>query len=280
MSAAGRMSQHAGLTARGGLATPVPRPRVATWLTARERAQVDAAAGGPLDFDHRSSLAGVREALERGADAALVSAALVSPGDGAGLAGLVRGFPAVPVAGLVTAGVGDAQALAAAHLFGAAGVGALCDARSAAGWTALRGTFTPRHLADAFLRACVAGVLADLRAGAAGEPPGGLVRFFTLAFAPDVASAKQLAARLGVHPCTLTRRFMRAGLPSPKRYVAFAQLVRAARLGETPALSISAVAHRLGASSPQSFHRTVRTLTGLPARTFRERFTGATMLGV
>jgi len=73
-------------------------------------------------------------------------------------------------------------------------------------------------------------------------------------------------------------RFYRAGLPSPKRYLALARLVWAARLGETPGLSISAIAHRLDASSPQSFHRAVRTLTGRSASEFRRTTTGAAML--
>jgi hypothetical protein len=39
-------------------------------------------------------------------------------------------------------------------------------------------------------------------------------------------------------------------------------------------MSISAIAARLNASSPQSFHRTVRTLMGMSAATFRREFDG------
>jgi AraC-like DNA-binding protein len=114
--------------------------------------------------------------------------------------------------------------------------------------------------------------------GNGADVSDGLVRFFAAAFAPNVTRAQQVAARLGVPPSTLASRFYRAALPSPKQYVAWARLVWAARLGESPALSVSLIAHRLDASSPQSFSRTVRTLTGLTAAEFRRRHTGAGML--
>lgn len=266
--------------ARVGAAEPPPQPRVSTWLAPRERAQVDAAAGAHLSLEHRDSLAGIGRDLSRGwADAGLVSAAIVNAADGPALAGFVRGFPGVAFAAVVTDATSAGQALAAAHMFGQAGVRVLIDCRGAGGWAALRGTFAPRHLADAFLRACVGAVLADLRDGEAGrDVADGLARFFATVFAPDVTRAQQIAARLGVCPSTLVSRFYRAGLPSPKRYVGWARLVWAARLGESPALSLSTIAHRLDASSPQSFQRTVRTLTGLPASEFRRRFNGAAML--
>jgi AraC-like DNA-binding protein len=87
-----------------------------------------------------------------------------------------------------------------------------------------------------------------------------------------------LAGRLGVLPATLISRFFRASLPSPKEYVANARLVWAAYLGESSAMSISAIANRLNASSSQSFQRTVRMLMGMSASQFRTTFTGAQML--
>ena len=73
-------------------------------------------------------------------------------------------------------------------------------------------------------------------------------------------------------------RFFRARLPAPKRYLAFARLVRAARLFENPGLSVAAVANALDYSSPQSFGRHVRTLLRLTAVQFRERYDGEGML--
>lgn len=270
-------------TARRSAMAGVPRPRVVAWLTPRECARVEAATDGVLTLATRETLPAVRSDLTAGrADAVLVSAARVQPADVPTLAGVVRAFPGTPVAGLV-AEADDPQAITGALLLGRAGVGTVLDCRTPGGWTALRGTFTPRHLPDAFLRACVASVLADVRGREDGTTDDagytdGLVRFFVLAFAPDVTSARQVAAGLGVLPSTLMSRFFRAGLPSPKRYVALARLAWAAHLGEQPGLSISAIAHRLDASSPQSFHRMVRTLTGRTATEFRRTTTGAAML--
>jgi AraC-like DNA-binding protein len=73
-------------------------------------------------------------------------------------------------------------------------------------------------------------------------------------------------------------RFLRAGLPSPKRYLAFARLVRAARLLEAPGRSLAATALALDYSSAQSFNRHVQGLLGLPACEFRRRYDGRAML--
>ena len=84
--------------------------------------------------------------------------------------------------------------------------------------------------------------------------------------------AAPTAARLRLPASTLMSRFFRAGLPSPKRYLAGLRLVHAAALLETPGLSISDVAYRLEYSSPQSFGRHVRAGLGLTAREFRHRY--------
>lgn len=273
---------------------PLPRPSAATWLAPRERQQVGAAGGDALTLTHCDSLAAVAQECTTGrADAVLVSVARLTPADLPVLARLVRGFPGMPVVGLICAAT-EAEAVAGSLLVGRAGVSTVVDCRSRDGWMALRATFAPRRLPDSFLRACVACILSDLRTGdasaetsdkAAGQGseeqpcPDGLVRFFVGAFSPDVSGAKVLATRLNVLPSTLMSRFYRAGLPSPKRYVALARLVWAARLGEAPGLSLSNIANQLDASSPQSFHRTVRTLTGRSASEFRRTATGASMFG-
>jgi AraC-like DNA-binding protein len=73
-------------------------------------------------------------------------------------------------------------------------------------------------------------------------------------------------------------RFFRARLPAPKRYLAEARLVRAARLFENPGFSIANVSNHLDYSSPQSFGRHVRTLLNLTAGEFRRRYDGEGML--
>ena len=73
-------------------------------------------------------------------------------------------------------------------------------------------------------------------------------------------------------------RFFRAGLPAPKRYLAVARLVRAARLFENPGFSVANIANHLDYSSPQSFGRHVRSVLGLTAVEFRRHYDGAAML--
>jgi AraC-like DNA-binding protein len=68
-------------------------------------------------------------------------------------------------------------------------------------------------------------------------------------------------------------RFFRAGLPSPKRYLASTRLLYAAALMEIPGFSVADVAYRLEYSSAQSFGRHVRAVLGTTAGEFRRRYT-------
>jgi AraC-like DNA-binding protein len=175
--------------------------------------------------------------------------------------------------------VEESQAIAGALAFGWAGIRMLVDVRTPAGWAALRNAFDPQRIGDSFIQKA----LRELTGGTSGTTgsqsyPAGWVRFLEVAFSPQMARAKEVAVSLGV-PCpTLTSRFYRACIPSPKRYIAHAHLVWAARLGETPGLSLNAIADRLDASSPQSFGRSVRTLVGVTAANFRRQFDGEAML--
>lgn len=249
------------------------RPSVTTCLAPRERSRVDVASDGQFRPVHRDTLDAVRRDLIDGAaDGALVSAAVVCTTDIPKLAALVRGFPAAPIVGLV----GDADehhALSGALAFGAAGVRVLVDGREAAGWRELRAAFVPNRVCEAGRRSGLVEIVREL-----GEAPVGLVRFFDAVFDPDATSMRRLADRFGICPSTLSSRFYRAHLPSPKRYLVFGRLVRAAYLLESPGLSVSAVADRLDASSPQSFQRSVRSYMGMSATQFRERYSGALML--
>jgi AraC-like DNA-binding protein len=234
------------------------------------------AVGGHVELTHRDALHAIHTDLTSGRiDATLVSATVIRTPDVSILAGIVRDFPGNSIVGVV-AEVEESQALAGVLAFGHAGVRCVVDARTASGWSALRTALLSQHMCDTFIQRAIR----DL-AGANSEgtrSTAGWTRFLVAAFAPRTVSCKQIAASLGVGSSTLTSRFYRAGLPSPRRYIAHARLVWAARLGETPGLSISAIAHRLDASSPQSFGRMVRALTGVTAADFRSRFDGAAML--
>ncbi len=254
---------------------PIDRrqPSVTTWLAPRERCRVDLAGDGQFRPVHRDTLDAVcRDLVDGAADGALVSTAVVQLTDVPRLAALVRGFPASLIVGLV----GDAneqRALAGALAFGAAGIRVFVDGREAAGWHDLRMAFAANRVCEAGRRSGLLEIVREL-----GEAPIGLVRFFDAAFDADATTMRRLAIRFGICPSTLSSRFYRAHLPSPKRYLATARLVRAAYLLECPGLSVAAVADRLDASSPQSFQRSVRTYMGMTATQFRARYPGDAML--
>src|SRR6266568_3851833 len=218
-----------------------------TWLTARERQQVEAANCGCLRFVHREAVTALGPDLAGGrADAAVV--AMVSEAD-------------------------DAQVVPATLELGRVGVRVVLDVRKPDGWANFRRTLDPRRQADGFMRTALTTVLGDV-----GGQQVPCARFFCAAFAPRTRSAKQLAAVLAVHPSTLMSRFYRAGLPSPKTYVTYVRLLWAAHLGESPALSIGDIADRLEASSPQSFSRTVRSVLALTPGQLRRGYDGRAML--
>lgn len=260
----------------------VPRssstPRVITWLGLRDRTRIDAATTDHLTLMHVDALPAALGGIASGrADGVLLSAARIQSSDVPLIARLIRGFPSTPVAGFIGENDENSGAITGVLRLGQAGVSTVIDCRTPSGWAVLRSTFSPRHMPDAFLRACVARTLGEVDGQSGAACSDGLARFFSLVFTPDVTSAKLIGVHLGVRSCTLMSRFYRAGLPSPKRYLAMARLVWAAHLAESPGLSISAIADRLDASSPQSFHRTVRLMTGHTAAEFRRTATGATM---
>ena len=109
-----------------------------------------------------------------------------------------------------------------------------------------------------------------------GEPPPSEeTRLFFEAvarLAPALSTVRSLARHLRVQPSTLMSRFHRAGIPSPKSYLAGMRLLHAAFLFQNPGLSVSDVAYRMDYSSPQSFGRHLRAVLGVTAGEFRRRF--------
>src|SRR6266513_1858052 len=90
--------------------------------------------------------------------------------------------------------------------------------------------------------------------------------------APVLSTVRRLARHLRICSSTLMSRFYRAGLPSPKTYLAGMRLVHAAYLFSNPGLSVADVAYRLDYSSPQSFGRHLKAMLGVTAGEFRRRF--------
>lgn len=254
--------------------TPFPATSapIATVLHPIERQRVDAAGAGLYQAIHRDTLGQVLRDLKGGqVRAVVVSAARYDSAESGPMMAVVREFPRIPAVAIVSdAEPGSERALLA---LGNCGVKTLVDVRSARGWHQLRALLGAEVTTDIDLT-----VLAMLRRDLEGVTDD-CWEFFEAIFSPGAraATVRQLAVRLKVLPSTLTSRFFRARLPAPKRYLAFARLIRAARLLENPGLSVANVANHLDYSSPQSFGRHVRTLLRITAGEFRRSYDGEGM---
>jgi len=204
--------------------------------------------------------------------AVLVSVARCDQIARAGVEMMVREFPRVPTVALLSnVEPGTPRTML---LLGQSGVRQLIDVREASGWRELRSFLLGTQI-DSLQRRALSQLGVDL-SGATTD----CWRFFEALFAapPQIATVRALSQYLAVLPSTLMSRFFRAGLPAPKRYLAVARLVRAARLFENPGFSVANIANHLDYSSPQSFGRHVRTTLGLTAVEFRRHYDGAAML--
>jgi len=246
---------------------------IATVLLPSERPRVDAAGEGIYYTLHRDSLDDVRRDLrERRVSAVLLSVARCSRTDIGRMARLVREFPRIPAVALLSQL--DSATPQAVLSLGQSGVQALVDVRQPSGWRELREVLTADR-SNRIERIALATIALDL-AGA----PDDCWRFFEALFTDGhrVTTVRTLCTRLHVLPSTLMSRFFRARLPAPKRYLAMARLVHAARVFENPGLSVANVSYHLEYSSPQSFSRHVRTLLRITAQEFRQSYDGEGML--
>jgi AraC-like DNA-binding protein len=239
---------------------------VATVLLPVERARVDAAGSGCFAVVHRDTLPdAVRIVRERPVDAVLVSVHRCGPEQVEIVSHLVREFPGIPTVALVSQH--DPTATEMLLRLGAPGVRQVVDVTSPTGWSRLRQVVgQPASRAVARIQGpildALTGVPADTR----------LFMEAMIRLAPDTPTVTVLAQRLYVRPSTLMSRFGRAGLPSPKNYLAAVRLLHAAYLFEAAGLSVADVSYRLEYSSPQSFGRHLRAMLGVTALEFRRRF--------
>jgi len=245
---------------------------VATVMDPAERPWLEAAAIGRFRSVHAAT---VHEAIcavrERPVSAVLLSPLQVRSSEMGGVASLIKGFPGVPAVAVLSRHDGSSSERLLA--LGACGVRKAVDLSGPGGWQALRNLVTdPTSPTGSRILARVIPAL--------GQPSADCRHFFEglIRLSPGVSTARALAERLGVRASTLMSRFLRAGVPSPKRYLAAARLVYSAGLLESPGLSIVDVAYRLEYSSPQSFGRHVRTALGVTAAEFRQRYPFATAL--
>jgi AraC-like DNA-binding protein len=246
---------------------------VSTVLTPAERIRVDAAGEGSYQALHRDNVDDVVKDLKANrAAAVLVSVARCDQLARIGVEMMVREFPRVPTVALLSQlEPGTPRQML---LLGQSGVRQLVDVREPGGWRELR-TLLIGTQVDSMQRRALSQFAVDL-SGASTD----CWRFFEALFTapPQVVTVRAFSQFLGVLPSTLMSRFFRAGLPAPKRYLAVARLVRAARLFENPGFSVANIANHLDYSSPQSFGRHIRTVLGMTAVQFRQRYDGAGML--
>jgi AraC-like DNA-binding protein len=249
----------------------VDLPPISTFLTAAERPHVDAAGEGYYQALHRENVDDlIRDLKSRRIHAILVSVTCAGS-QAARVASLVREFPRVPAVALLSEL--DPKTPQAVLALGYSGIRRIVDVRLATGWRELRGALMA-DTGDNGQRSILGQLAVDL-AGA----PEDCWCFFEMLFTcpPRLGNIRMLAKHLGVLPSTMMSRFYRAGVPAPKRYLATARLVRAARLFENIGFSIANVANHLDYSSPQSFGRHVRMLLQMTAGDFRARYDGAGM---
>ena len=238
---------------------------VATVLRPDERPRVDAAGSGCFAVLHRDSVPeAIRVVRERTVDAVILSVHRCPTAQIDAIEHLVRDFPEIPTVALVSRH--DPEASQALLNLGATGIRQVVDVTAPSGWQRLRELVSgPASRSSARIQGPLFDVL--------GEVPGDTRLFFEvmIRLAPETVTVRRMAVRLHVRPSTLMSRFQRAGLPSPKSYLAMIRLLHAAALLEGQGLSVADVAYRLEYSSPQSFGRHVRALMGITSSEFRRR---------
>ncbi len=245
---------------------------VVTVLEPQERPRVDAAGAGLYRTIHRESLSdALKDLKHRRVSAVLLSVVRCGREHGRRMHAVVNQFPTVPTVALLASEPATAESLL--HL-GNAGVTRLVDVRSPAGWSRLRLLLGAEATQDTDRNALEA-IRNEL-----GDVTPDCWTFFEAMFTTSerVGTVRELARRMDVLPSTLMSRFFRKRLPAPKSYLAYARLLRAARLFEDPGHSIADVANALDYSSPQSFGRHVRTVLHITAGDFRRMYDEDRML--
>jgi AraC-like DNA-binding protein len=239
---------------------------VATVVEPAVRPRLDVVAQGRFRTYHAESvLEAVRAVRDRPVQAVFVSPSYVRRDELPRVASLVDNFPGIPTVALVSRH--NPRASERLLELGNYGVRRIVDLSERDGWYYLRDLIS--HPTSP-----IAGRIFSKVMPAMGEPTQDCRVVFEalVRLAPEVTTVLELTKRFGVAPSTFMSRFFRAGLPSPKRYLAATRIVYAAAVFEVPGLSIADVAYRLQYSSPQSFGRHLRAVLGTTAGEFRIRY--------
>ena len=233
---------------------------VCTFLPPAERPRLEAAGNGCFAAVHADSARELFAAARRHrVDALVISVHRCCTDE---LPAVARFVPAVALVSRP-----DSDAPQTLLRLGATGVRTAVDCTDAGGWRRLRDLVA--HPASPVAARILAHVVPEL----ADVSEDTRLFFEALArLAPVLCTVRGLARHLRARPSTMMSRFYRAGLPSPKSYLAAMRLLHAAYLFQNPGLSVADIAYRLDFSSPQSFSRHLKTLLGVTATEFRHRF--------
>jgi AraC-like DNA-binding protein len=240
---------------------------VCTLLPPAERSRFEAVGDGCFVSVHADSFREVLSAARRRrVDAVVLSVHRCAGEELPVVARLVREFPAIPAVALVSRH--DHHATETLLRLGASGIRAAVDCTEPGGWRRLRDVIGQPASPVA------ASILHRLIPALGEEVPEDARMFFEALtrLAPVIRTVRGLARHLRIPASTLMSRFLRAGLPSPKTFLAGMRLVHAAYLFRNPGLSVADVAYRLDFSSPQSFSRHLRAMLGVTAAEYRRRF--------
>lgn len=246
-------------------------PPVTTLLAASERTLVDAAGAGYYRTMHRDRVEDVIHDLRSQRIQAILVSVSYAAQKATSVGMLVREFPRIRTVALLTEA--DARTPQAVLALGRSGFDRLIDIRTGTGWQQLRGAL----LADvgaAGERAIMTQLATDL-----DGVPEDCWAFFETIFtgSPQLSTIRKLARHFDIRASTMMSRFLRAGAPAAKAYLANARLVRAARLFENSGFSSADVANHLDFSSPQSLGRHLRITLGTTTATFRAAYSGQRM---
>jgi len=246
---------------------------VSTMLTPDERMRVDAVGTGLYQAQHRNQVCElIADVRDHRTKAIIISLQCYEESRQQRLVKTICEVPQIPTIVLLST-VSNRTPSALVQL-GKEGIRCVIDVRSAYGWQNLR-----EYLSKEFTLSIERYAVAKLEKYINEVTPESWTFLKTVfQMSENVASVRLLAKSLEILPSTLMSRFFRAGLPAPKRYLAMARLVRAARLFENRGFSVANVANHLEYSSPQSFGRHVRTVMGVTAGQFRQKYSGAEMM--
>lgn len=240
------------------------RISIGTYLRPDQRQAIESAADDIVTLIH---CANVRDLVTGSASghlsAVLVSAERVEAPDIRALTAFRTDFPTSEIVGVTTDG-----SVQGVLRLGRAGLSRVVDMRMHAGPGLLRSMFDGLSVKDSFGRDAVR-ILLD---GVQCKPS--FAREIALAFDLNMRTMRRMAERFGMSDSTLSCRHHRAGVPSPKDYIAHAQVAWAAHYGESRGLSSVQIAQRINMGSPTSFGRFIRLWAGCTPAELHAHWTG------